>query len=257
MLVLSENIKRILNRIEETIQDDIKKGVQYPVAYKVDGTIYPDEKATYKYWMAFHEFKDSLEKGYNPILRCCDDQKEEAMLEVVSNILKFYEPFNTIKIYNIENEAIIDEELIQRLKNFRARSPKDEVAKALENFFNNPCASSWTQWDACCGLRIFKPVSTYKEYEEILKKEYVRDITSVKPKKRLNIRIAFSQSEAVKIIEEKGLKYDFERFMYKYAGQGNISYKIKEYEIWHGIRRTGIYYIYIPNRTKPKKRELN
>lgn len=246
MLVLSQNIKRIVNRIESTIQNDIEKGVQYPASIAVNGIVHTGEKAISRHLEVFQDFKNSLEQGTNTVLQCYDDQKEEAMLELVGRIWDFYEPFTKNQIDNIENEAIIDEGLSQRLKNFRKKFRKDKVAEALTNFFNNPCGSSWGQEDAYCGLRIFKLVSTSEEYEEILKREPVEDITSDKPEECLNIRVAFSKIDEGQVIEEKGLKYDFRRFMCKFAGQESLYTKIEKYKIWFGIRRNGIYYIYIP-----------
>lgn len=242
MLILSEAINRTLERIEKTIMADVEKEIRYPITVAIDKKAHTGPDATSIQLQIFQEFKKSLENGINPVIRCYDAEREEAMLELIDRIWAFYEPFTAQQILNIKNSAIIEDGLKQRLEKFRKKFKEDKVAEALTNFFNDPCASSWDMEDSSCGLRIFKLVPTLEEYKKILERESVKDIAPKNSKKCLNIRLGFSRIEEEQVIQEKGLVNDYRRFCDKYKS----SREAQKYKLWYDICEKGIYYVYIP-----------
>lgn len=247
MLILSKNIKRTLERIEKTIQKDIKEGAEYPASFAVNQIVYTGKEAVERQLTIFQAFKRSLENGTNQVVNCYDDEREESMLDLIGMIWKFYDPFTGSQIANIDNEAVIEKGIRQRLEKFRERFCKDKVAADLEKFLKNPCSSSWGTDDKHCGFRIFKLVLTSEEFKHIVKRKGISEITANQPKEGCNIHIAFERIEECQVIKKKGLQHDYKRFLYKFANHENLDIKIEKYKFWYGIKERGIYYVYIPD----------
>ena len=246
MLTLSKNIKRMLVRIEQTIEKDIENGIVYPY------TIYPSDVAKSKIVHVgedttriqkknFNRFKKSLEDGTNMFMKCDDIDKEKSMIGIVRDINRFLEPFEDEKKSQIENETLISQKLVKRLESFlkEERNSSNE-AVALRLFLKNSRSLSWGLIDESCSEKKFLLVDSEKDYKDILKKECVKELTDLKSK----IHIVFSKIPESEIIQEKGLQWDFKRFAREneYDEERTDAYKK-----WYGIRTKGIYYVYIPD----------
>lgn len=243
MIFLSQSIKRTLERIEQTIENDIKNGIVYPSTVAINKVVHVGSDTTEMQLRLFKEFRKSLEEGTNKLMQCDDIDREKAMLKIIDAIWCFYEPFTGTQISNIENDAVIGDGLVQKLEKFFQANKTDTEARALKNFFNNPCASSWGQEDSWCGIREFKLVKSKQEYNIIIKNPNITDITT-DTQRKTRIRLAFYSIAEEKIIKEKGLYRDYIRFMYEYL---YLDDALEKYKLWYDIRKKGIYYVYIPN----------
>lgn len=250
MLLLSQSAKRTLERIEKTIEKDIKNGIVYPSTIPVNSISHVGPDTTIRQLQFFKAFKKSLETGANKLMQCEDIAREDAMLDVIDAIWEFYEPFTSDQKLIIENDAVIDEDLIKRLELFSKKNKENRTAKSLNNFLQNPCTSAWGQDDLWCGIREFKLVETLDEYENILHTSGICDITTDKScDEKTEIRLAFYRISAEEIIKKKGLYRDYIRFVEKYlfSRRIDVTSAIQKYKMWYDIRTIGIYYIYIPD----------
>lgn len=244
MIKLSKSVRRTLERVDKTIEKDIENGIIYPSTVAINGIVHVGPDATEVQSKIFKKFRQSLEDGTNILMQYKDGEK--AMLDIIEVIWDFYEPFTKTQILNIENDAYIEADLIRRLEKFQQINKNDKEAKALMNFFNNPCASAWGQEDLWCGVRKFKLVKSLEEYNNILRKKGIQDITTnTNAIEECNIRVAFSYMSEDEAMIQKGFHWDYnKRFKCKYSGEESA---LRKYKIWNDIRSVGEYYIYIPD----------
>ncbi len=242
MIKLTKSIIRTLERIEQTIEDDARNGVIYPLYSEKRYELY---NSTEEYLYKFRRFKWNLISGKNGLLNCKDTKKRANMIKIVDAIWEFYRPFNSTQIANIENDAFFEDDLKPRLIRFLQANPTDKNANCLKYFFMHPCDSSWEQVDEYCKVREFKLMKSKQEYNRILKEEGVQILNS-KLEGQNQIQIAFLRISKEEVLEEKGLKYDYKDFANEYAYSLDGE-ELKAYRLWFDIREKGIYYIYIPN----------
>ena len=242
MIILTESIKRTLERIGQTIENDLNNGIIYPLYSEKHHELL---SSTEEYLVNFRKFKWSLESGKHELLHCRDINKRKNMIKIVDYILDFCRPFTIEQILNIENDAFFDDDLKPRLIRFLQANPNDTDANFLSCFFRHPCDYSWEQVDEYCKVREFKLLKSKQEYNRILKEEGVQ-ILNPKLEGQNQIWIAFLRISKEEVLEEKGLKNDYKDFDNEYAYSLDRE-ELKAYRLWFDIREKGIYYIYIPN----------
>ena len=248
--MLTSSIIRTMNRIEDTLENDVKNSVKNPITVTQAGNKYTDLAATKIICLErFREIKDQLENGTHPLV--CGDarEREKDLIKIQNLITEYYELFDATQVLNIENLAFIEEGLFQRLNNFLNKNPDIQIAQNLQRFFDNPCSGSWGQEDARCEARLFKFVDTPEEYLQILEKTRSKDITTGFKSEESPIRMAFYRIMVSEIIEKRGLKFDWQRFLRQYGGEHYYDYyseTLKKYKDLLDIKETGMYYIYIP-----------
>lgn len=248
--MLTSSIIRTMNRIEDTLENDVKNSVKNPITVTQAGNKYTDLAATKIICLErFREIKDQLENGTHPLV--CGDarEREKDLIKIQDLITEYYELFDATQVLNIENLAFIEEGLFQRLNNFLNKNPDIQIAQNLQRFFDNPCSGSWGQEDARCEARLFKFVDTPEEYLQILEKTRAKDITTGFKSEESPIRMAFYRIMVSEIIEKRGLKFDWQRFLRQYGGEHYYDYyseTLKKYKDLLDIKETGMYYIYIP-----------
>lgn len=242
MIKLSKSIIRTLERMEQTIEDDVRNGVIYPLYSEKSHDGY---NSTEEYLYRFRNFKWNLISGKHELLHCKDIDKRANMIKIIDAIWEFYRAFESTQIVNIESDAFFEDDLKPRLKRFLQAYPTDLDANTLEYFFRNPCYSSWNQLDEQCKIREFKLVKSKQDYNRILKEQGVQIL-----KPRLEgvnqIHIAFLKISEDEILKEKGLQHDYRNFANEYAYSWNEE-ELRSYKLWFDIREKGIYYIYIPD----------
>lgn len=248
--MLTSSIIRTMNRIEDTLENDVKNSVKNPITVTQADNKYTDLAATKIICLErFREIKDQLENGTHPLV--CGDarEREKDLIKIQDLITEYYELFDATQVLNIENLAFIEEGLFQRLNNFLNKNPDIQIAQNLQRFFDNPCSGSWGQEDARCEARLFKFVDTPEEYLQILEKTRAKDITTGFKSEESPIRMAFYRIMVSEIIEKRGLKFDWQRFLRQYGGEHYYDYyseTLKKYKDLLDIKETGMYYIYIP-----------
>lgn len=230
MIKLSQNIKRILARMEKTMEEDV-------ICCSSSANA-GEKKAKLQ---DFRKFKESLENQSSPLMQCFDDELKKAMLRITHKIWKYCEEFTGEQLYNVIKYVVMEDGLFEKLERFLQRNPEDPDANALLNFFNNPCASSWEQGDSYCYVREFKYI-TIEDYEALIEKEDIDDFTD--DKEKTQIRMAFRSISEEERIEEKGLYMDYKNFMYE---QDFSTSALEDYRIWFDVMKKGIYYVYIPD----------
>lgn len=238
-----------MNRIESTLEKDLKNGVEYPITVTENNKQYTNLEATRICLERFRKLKFQLENGTHPLAQCDARDTEKNLIKIQDLITEYYEIFSATQILNIENLSFIENELIKRLERFLEKNPDIKIAKNLHNFFCNPCSGSWGQEDAYCEARFFKFVDTSEEYLKILEETRAEDITTYSDSEDSPIRIAFYRVMVSEIIEKRGLKYDWKRFLRQYGGENYYDYyseTLKKYKDLLDIKETGFYYIYIP-----------
>lgn len=247
--MLTSSIIRTMNRIENTLENDVKNGVKYPITVTQAGKKYTDYAATKICLERFREIKDQLENGTHPLVRGDAREREKDLIKIQDLITEYYKLFDATQVLNIENLAFIEDELFQRLNKFLDKNPDIQIAQNLQRFFVNPCSGSWGQEDAWCEARLFKFVDTPEEYLQILEETRAEDITTDFEPEESPIRMAFYRIMVSEIIEKRGLKFDWQRFLRQYGGEHYYDYypeTLKKYKDLLDIKETGMYYIYIP-----------
>ena len=226
MIFLPESIERTLIRIEEAYR---KRHLKIELKY-------------------FKEFKASLENGTSELLVCEEGEEDKAKIRLMHAIWEYYEPLWSADIYRIENDVFIQRGLRKRIQSLSTQKQTQKEAKNLLKFLDNAHSSSWGQGDAYYKIRDFRLVKSEEELEEILAKNHAYELTRCQNLlvDYTTIRVAFVTLDWRTIYKKKGIYEDFQRFHKEHTGDMDFDNAWKMFNIWHDVRETAIYYIYVP-----------
>lgn len=248
MIFIPESIERTLKRIEKAYQEDLEKGRSYYHSISKDGKVYRGTDTVRIQLESFEEFKASLENGTSELLKCEDGKEDEAKIRLMHAIGEFYNPLSAKSIKMIRKDVYIQRGLRARIKKFAAKSQKHEEASSLLEFIRDAHWSSWGQGDAEYDIRDFRLVKSEEEFEEILHLEGAEELTRSKDLvvEFASIRVALVTLEETDIYKRKGIFEDYNRFLDEHLGSNNFDDAMKAFNLWHDVRETAIYYVYVP-----------
>ena len=248
MIFLPESIKRILERIEEAYKRDIMRRRAYYSSISKNGKTYKGTDTVKFQLESFQEFKASLENGTSPLLTCEEGKEDEAKIRLMHAVYKWFEPLGMEDIYRIKNDVYIQRGLKSRIKKLSKNLKTKEESLCLLRFLNYAYASSWGQEDENYEVRDFRLVESEEEFEKILKKyRDAEDLTANEGTVDFTtIRVALVPIDEVSIYKDKGIWEEYRQFIERYLVCLKISDLIKMFNLWHDVRETAIYYIYVP-----------
>ncbi len=252
MIYLPEIFKRTFDRIEEIYRRDIAKGERYCSSITRRGTTYYGTDTVRVYLDMFREFREDLEKGTSPLLQCEDGYEEVAKVKLMHAVWDFYEPLSANDVYWVNNDVYASEELIQRLTDHAERKKTKKEAESILDFIKEGYCSRWGQGDEHYKVRDFRLVTTVADFEEVLKEENAEELTgnSMNLMEFNTIRVALVPIERTTIYKKKGIMEDYIRFTHDLfqnpKNEEAIDDGLKVWDIWHDVRATGIYYVYVP-----------
>ena len=229
-LTLPKGIKRELGRIEEVYKSKIDRKV-------------PLEE--------FLEFKKSLENGTNQILFYEEGGEGEAKIRLMHSMKKWFEPLSCYEVQQIENDVYVQRGLKSKLKKICFDSKTKAEAKSLLNFIKNARTEACGIEDENYSVKKFRIVESKKEFETILKKFRASEITELITDKGTRvpfttIRVATVPMDYLEMYKVKGIEEKFEKFNEDSRVCKSYGCKFKVFNLWHDVRRTVIFYVYVP-----------
>ena len=248
MIYLPESVERTLKRIEEAYNRDIKKGRSYYSYITKDGKTYTGTDTVRIKLESFKEFKASLENGTSELLVCEEGEEEKAKIRLMNAIYRYYEPLWGDEIGIINNDVYIQRGLRKRIQSLTRHSQTKEEAKGLLEFIDRAHYSSWGQGDAYYKIRDFRLVNSEEEFEKILTELHAEELTGQAYLliDYTTIRVAWVAVDWRTIYKKKGINEDFQRLRKEHIGDMEFDDIWKNFDIWHDVRETAIYYIYAP-----------
>lgn len=248
MIFIPESIRRILERIENAYQEDLAKGVAYCYAIDKKGQLYKGTDAVRIQLENFKEFKASLENGTSELLTCEQGKEDDAKIRLMYELGKFYEPLSSRHIMRIKRDVDVQRGLKTRIREFRAKTKKYGEASNLLELIRDAHWSSWGQADSEYEVRVFRLVESEAEFEAILSTEGATELT--KSKNLLveftSIRVALVTLDEMDIYKNKGIFEDYMRFLNEHLKCEDFDDAMKMFNLWHNVRETAIYYVYVP-----------
>lgn len=248
MIFIPESIERTLKRIEKAYQGDLEKGRSYYHSISKNGKVYRGTDTVRVQLESFEEFKASLENGTSELLKCKDGKEDEAKIRLMYAIGKFYDPLSSKSIMMIKKDVYVQRGLKARIKKFAAKSKKDEGASSLLEFIRDAHWSSWGQGDAEYDVRDFRLVKSEEKFEEILHLEGAEELTRSRDLivDFASIRVALVTLDETDIYRRKGIFEDYNKFLKEHLNSNDFNDAMKAFNLWHDVRKTAIYYIYVP-----------
>lgn len=243
-IYLPESIERILERIEDIYNLELQNLSFFKNESdhtKVDAVKFQLEQ--------FKEFKTSLENGTNILLLCEEGKEDESKVLLMHSIEKLYNHMSADNICRINNDVYIQTELQQRLKKLNRCKLLKTECKNILNFMHTAYNSSWGQSDAYYKVKDFRLVESEEAFEEIISKFHdAEELTNhtLLISNFTTIRIAFVPMNFSTIYKKKGIWEDYQKFWKEHLSDNNLDTAIKMFNLWHDIRETAIYYIYVP-----------
>ena len=191
------------------------------------------------------DFEIALDKQEDELFQKDDEYRIKK--EIVFYIKNYLEVLPRESYYNVYREVYCDEKIkkLIRKRKFQDQVIKEEVDKFKE-FIKNRKNVSWSQDDAYVDSCIFKFVSTEQDFEEVLSSQKCEELTPGCKEKFTRIRIAFLEKTERDIYEERGLLDEVKRFYDEHIQNNNIESDLETFDMWHNIKRTGIYYVFVP-----------
>lgn len=240
-IFISESIERILKRIVDVYKKDIENHRVYCHSITKDGKTYTGTDTVRIKLEYFEEFKASLENGTSDLLICEKGKEDEAKLDLLDAISKWYEPLCQNDINAIENDVYVQEELMKLI--IKMSSKKLKEAQNLLNFIND-----YSPEVEHYQIKDFRLVNSEEDFKKILTAYNTsQELTSLSSlKENFNdIRISMISMDAFEIYKKKGIYEDYKKFFTEHISDDLDSY-IKMFNIWHDVRETAIFYIYVP-----------
>ena len=134
-IFLPSHIIQKLHLLEETYKQAVKDGRSYYSGIYKQGKEYVGKDTARILLGEVKMFKESLEKGTNKLCWCEKGHEDEAKIEIVNAIYKYYAPLSYYEQNYIENEVHIEDGVLQRIYNFRYRIAFQNEAIPFLNFF--------------------------------------------------------------------------------------------------------------------------
>ena len=123
----------------------------------------------------------------------------------------------------------------------------------LLGFLNNAYNSSWGQFDAYYKIKDFRLVESEEEFEKILNRfNGAEELTASKwlIVDYTTIRVALVPMDRITIYKKKGIFEDYQRFLKEHLSDMDFDNAFNMFNLWHDVRETAIYYIYVPKEKK-------
>lgn len=242
-IFLPSHIIQKLYLLEETYKQAVKDGRSYYSGIYKQGKEYVGKDTARILLGEVKMFKESLEKGTNKLCWCEKGHEDEAKIEIVNAIYKYYAPLSYYEQNYIENEVHIEDGVLQRIYNFRYRIAFQNEAIPFLNFFANAKTSGAGSGEEKYQIKDFRLIESEEEFEQILKKHSSsEEITEQKD----SIRMIFCPKEKDDLYKEKGCWEAYKKLFEKYRKKDNLERAIKMFDVWNDIKETAVYYIYAP-----------
>lgn len=192
-----------------------------------------------------------MENGTNSLLNCEVGKEDEAKIKLMNAVLEWYDPLSSQDINRINKDVYIQRGLRKRIEKLSNKTSTQLEAGALLGFLDNAYNSSWSQEDEHYQIKDFRIVKTNKEFEKIFVKfKEAEELTS---KKELlidfkTIRVAIVPMDFKTIYKKKGIFEEYETFYKKNIVNTNFGDAFDMFNLWHDVRETAIYYIYLGDK---------
>lgn len=249
-LKLTLPMQRILKRIELTIQDDLKNGIEYEGYLSSDHGVCISCNNTELQLDEFRKFRARLELGTHPLMDCTPAEGKKNLLILYDLITDYCNVFTPTQRLAIENVSFIEDAISKKLKKYFKKNPNDETAISLRKFLANASTGAWGPADRFCEARFFKSVESMEEFNKIIEETEAMDISDGCEQGEECIKIAFYRIYEEQIINTRGLKYDWQDFYQRFIDkpvERNSDRVYRAYKALMDIKNTGMYYVYIPN----------
>lgn len=251
-ITIPTHIKELLERMADEFEtqyaekkDRHNNGEAYCKIEGSNGKIYINEECDLYMAECIKDFEVALDKQEVELFQKEDEYSIKK--EIVFYIKSYLGELPLKSYYNVYREVSCDEKLekVMRKRKFKEDGIREEV-KNLKKFIENRKSASWSQDDAYVDSSIFEFVSTEQDFEKVLRDKKCEELTPGYKEKFEKVRIAFLEKTERDIYEEKGLLDEVERFYDDHIQNNNIGSDLETFDMWHNIKRTGIYYVFVP-----------
>lgn len=254
-IIIPEHIKTMVDRIEKEYENlYIKEKSEEQrknenVYMKIEGTdkIWVNDECYLYFSKSVKRFREELENQDTEFFKNNDEYCLKR--KIVSRINNCFSELPVDAYYRTIREIYCEENLEKALKKKKFKKGVREEVIEICNFIKQRQIGSWGQEDAYVDKCIFKYIETEQEFKKILRRKGYEELTpgDIKPFKE--IRVAYLEKSKYEIYKEKGIQREFEKILYDSL---DSSVDIEVFDMWNNIKRTGIYYVYIPKIVKTK-----
>lgn len=258
MIFPSENVLRVLSRIDEIMTRDIKNGTHYYSSMTVGKKTYTGTELVKQYRKSFRKFKASVEDGSCKLLQCDLGKEDYAKVQFLYELWRWCEPLSCEDWNRILGDVFVQRKLRSRLEAHLRGGKITAEAKSLLRFINNAYGSSWGQQDSDYRVRDFRLVETEEEFEELLHsstvaEELTRSANLIEP--FYYIRVLWIPDDFRTVHKEKGIFEDYNLWA-STINWNEIDFgdAVKAYNLWHGVTNRANYFVYVPKYEAPAKK---
>lgn len=199
----------------------------------------------------FEKFKSDLLQDNSYVLTYETGNIYEENVKLMRTIFSFYEPLCGDDIATIENDVIIFGTLKNKLESIALSKSQQAIneASCILKFINNAVSCSWGQSDEPYRIKEFRLVPNLQTFQSLIEKRCEEELTSGEDLsvRFSTIRMSFKPINYPEIYESKAISKVYENFVQECCKCCDIDDYIKMFNLWHDVRPTAVYHIYIGN----------
>lgn len=234
-MIVPQHIKDMMDRIIKVYEKLYQNYERVYLNIVVGDTVYSGIETTKYYLDDAKNFRKELDNCEGPIF---EGKDEEIIRKIFLKVNSYFTPLGCPDTDSVLKSVICQEQLKKALKKAEKREDIAEEANLILKLIENGQRMSWGHFDANIERRIFKLVKTK---EEFLKLSNIEEVTE----EGLKIRVAFKEKYWHAQCEEKSI---LRKSNYMLKHSKNFSDAFECFNFWYDIKRTGIYYVYIPEQ---------
>ena len=250
-ITIPKHIKKMVERIADEYEHiyevesaNKRNNEEVYWSIKTDNKTYINSECYLYLAQSAKKFREELDKQETEFFK----ENDEYVLKkkIVFYIKNYFCDLPAGSCYRVEKEVFCEEQLESALKKKRFKKGVREEAKSILDFIQKRQIMSWGQDDADIDRCFFKYMGTEQEFESLLTQQEYEELTPGDFNPFKEIRVAYLEKSEREMYEEKGMLSEYEEFLNEHLCNGNLSSDLEVFDMWNDIKRTGIYYVFIP-----------
>lgn len=246
---IPKHIKTHVDRIIREYELLYSQGHIIALQILVNHRLYAGIETTEFFLNSAKLFREILD---NPNHAFFSDTEKEIRKKIYEKILEFYKPLPQQSLLRITRTTECQEQLKRILRSAKQNMSVSEDAHQISWFISNASTLDWCQADETVNHKIFKLVQTEDAFQKLLKNTTstpIVEITEASQSHYSSFRIAFQFFDIPDGYRKQVRMRELQNFWQNSDNIDNFDTDYKIFNMWNGITETGIYYVYIPQKT--------
>lgn len=206
-------------------------------------------------YFSFLDFKKKIDNGSSIYLLKLEENNWKSKIEFIQAIIKYWSELSGWDIMTIKNNVYKSAEIENKILGLEVNIETRNEAQHLLDFIKHGKYCCWGQMDESAGSKIFRLVTSFAEFSQILNSDEVLEVT---PKSKKNsiiqykkIRVAMRYERVdERIYKAKGLYDEYKEFCKEFGEKWDGKPRtcctdIHAFDLWNDLKDTATFYIYI------------